>query len=726
VDGELEKTDGGLAKGALAALIYAPLSLVYFGRGLFAAFTSTYLGQHTTDPSAFMWFLDWWPYALAHGENPLFTRLLWAPEGTTLAWSTPIPLPAIAALPVDRMFGPVAAYNVLCLAAPVLAALSAYLLCRWITDEFWPSVMGGFIFGFSPYMLGQILAHVDLVMVFPIPLAVLVALKYYSEETGTVRYVMALGALLVAQFLCFPELLATMTLFAGFAFAVALAVMPERRRVATMIAPTAVAYGVAAMVLSPYLYEMLRTRTPGEAIYSLSHFSADIANFVVPTTTNLMGLLPFARKISRTYTGLIYENGACLTLPLIVIAEAWRRERWREPEAKLLTLIFAVACVAALGPDLHVLGHHTFPMPWALLAHLPFVAIALPVRYALYAFLALSIIIAWWLAEGHASRRTKVIAASLAIVFLLPNPSAGFWVSTVDTPALIRDGGWRAFIEPGEIVLPLPYARYGNSMLWQATAQMSFRMASGYTSVTPFEFDRLPIVSFFVGAIDLPEAVDHLKAFIASKQVSAIVADTSDPGFEVWAGVLGSLGVTPIETGGVSLYRIRAGSFADYARLTPAQLEQRAVALRFDVLLEACAKYAAEDRPPGDFSPLALKRAHLLPPDWSVSTDPLVFHDYVVMDVSGRTGIAVGGSYEALRPLAERYHATATRIDYPYPRQWSPKRAYPTGDHRAPMLFEFDRSALAAAASQLAASPPPERTTPFPSAAPNLTGAKDE
>jgi hypothetical protein len=702
-----------LLRGLLATVIYSVFSLAFFARGLIGVFASTYIGQNTTDPSAFMWFLDWWPYALSHGLNPMFTKLLWAPEGTTLAWSTPIPLPAIVAWPITHSFGPIAAYNVLCLAAPVLAAFSAYLLCRWITGEFWPSVLGGFIFGFSPYMLGQILAHIDLVMVFPIPLAVLAALKHYSGELNLFRFVLALAALLVVQFLCFPELVATMTIFAGFGFLIAMLVIPDRRGVARLLAPTAAAYALTTVALSPYLYAMLAERSPGHSIYPLTLYSADLANFVVPTATNLLGLLPVAKRVSATFAGLIYENGACLTIPLIVIAEAWRRRHWSEPATRLLILVLVVACVASLGPVLHLLGRPTIPMPWALFDKLPFVAIALPVRYSLYAFLVLAMLAALWFAQAETHRGIKIAAAAAVVVFLLPNPSAGFWTSAVDTPAMFRDGDWQRFIDPGEIIVPLPYARQGTSMVWQATAEMSFRMASGYTSVTPFEFDRLPIVGFLSGSIDLPEAALHLKAFVANKRISSIVASLADPDFATWQPVLNSMGLKPVSAPGALLYSIPKGAFEAYANADPNLLESRAVALRLDDLIEGCAGYAAREKPLGEISPLALERAGLLPPDWAVSSNPLVFHDYLVLPIRGRVAIAIGGTYPALEPLARRYSALAARIYYPYPRMWSPTEKYPTREIGPPMVFEFTPAELARAAAALKASPPPERTTPF-------------
>src|SRR5690348_11505561 len=63
------------------------------------------------------WSLEWWPWALQHGVNPLHTQLLWPPEGFSTLWMTTIPAPALLALPITLVAGPLLAYNLLMLAA---------------------------------------------------------------------------------------------------------------------------------------------------------------------------------------------------------------------------------------------------------------------------------------------------------------------------------------------------------------------------------------------------------------------------------------------------------------------------------------------------------------------------------------------------------------------------------------------------------------------------------
>ena len=696
----------------LAVLAYTVLSLAIFGRGFGSGLSSKYLGTNT-DPYAFFWFIAWWPYAIAHHLNPLFTSLLWAPQGTSLAWATPIPLPSILIAPFEHFAGPIAAYNVLCLAAPIAAAFSAFLLCRWITHKFWPSILGGLIFGFSPYMLGQMLGHVDLVMVFPVPLAALVVLKRFDGELRDRGYALALAAILVAQFLCFPEIFATMTVFGGVAFALAILIWPERPRVAALAAPTLAAYALATLILSPYLYAMLRAGAPSGPIYPLSMYSADLLNLIVPERTALLGAVAPLRAVSRHFAGFWIEHGACFGIPLLVIAEAYRRRNWRAPACKIAVLTLAAIIIASLGPVLTVGGVAVLPMPWALATHAPLICNALPVRFAMYGFLLLAIIAALWFSSEHTAAAAKIVAAAAIAITMMPRLDAGFWTSPVREPALFTGGSWRVLIAPESIILPLPYEHKGTSMLWQASADMNFRMASGYTSIVPARFKRFPAVKFFLGAIDLPEAGEQVKAFVALHDIGAIAIDDTDPELAAWRRAIDPIGLGVIESGGVRVYKVPAGTFAPYARLSVSDLDARAVALRSDILIEALARWFRQGGTVAAVSPASLQAAGLLPPDWIIKPGIFEYRDFTIAPLkSDRVAIVLAGGYAALRPIARRYHSRAAKIYAAYPVLWSPGAKYP-GNAPMRFVFEFEPAAIEAAAADLKSHPPPERIVRF-------------
>ena len=694
--------------------LYTAISLFCFARAL-PSHPGFYVGRDT-DPPQTMWFFNWWVYSLSHGLNPFFTDLVWAPLGVNLAWTAIVPLLACISIPLQLTVGEPATYNLIVILTLPLAALSAFLLCRRVTGTFWPSVLGGYIFGFSPYMLGQALEHLVLIAVFPVPLIALFTLRKLDSEISARRFAILLAALLIIQFLCFPEIVATLTIVGGIALLLALALFDGgiRARLLGLIPPAAAGYVIAGMVLSPYLYLMLFRGFPHDSVWQAGNYSADLLAFLVPTQTVMLGTARAAVTISRTLKGGISENGAYLGVATVLVVEMFRRRYWREPVGKFLTILFVVLAIAAMGPSLHVAGQQGFLMPWAIVGRLPLLSIVLPVRLMMYEFLVVALMVAMWFSASSARPLAKWIAAAVLLVSLAPNLHASFWVSALDIPSFFTDRAYATELQPREIILPLPWGQKGNSMYWQLQSDMYFRMAGGYTGeFAPFEFARMPVANYFYGGIDLPEAADQLKAYIARFGVRAVVADPKEENFDSFKQTLDSLGVAGLNEKGVWLYKIPDDSFSAYAKLRPAQVEARANALRFDAILEAAGKYLADGHDLSKLSPLELKRLDLIPRDWLVDAAPDAYRDWQIAPAPGRqVGIIVVGSYEGVRPLIERYRAIASEIDYPAPTRWTPD-SHPRLDVIKPLLMTFDSAHLAAAAQKLRDSPPPERITPF-------------
>jgi len=697
--------------GALA--IYFAVALLLLDRGL-AGHPGYYIGRDT-DPPQTMWFLNWWRYSVARGLNPFFTDLVWAPLGINLSWTTFVPLPAWISIPLQVTVGEPATYNIMISLALPLAAFSAFLLCRRVTRAFWPSVLGGYIFGFSSYMLGEVLAHLDLVAVFPVPLIALLTLKRLDGEISARRFAILLAALLTVQFLCFPEIFATITIVGGFALLLALALFDRdlRARIVGLIGPAITGYLMASAILSPYLFYLLARGFPHAPIWTPASYSADLLAFLVPTGTAMLGTARFATGIARTFQPVVFENGAYLGIAIIIFIEIFRRHYGRDPIGKFLMVLLAVLVIAAMGPTLHVAGRQGFSMPWAIVGRLPILSIALPVRFMMYAFLVVAVMVAMWLAAAATRPSTKFAVAAILIASIAPNPHASFWVSPLNLPAFFADRTYAAELEPREIILPLPWGNLGNSMYWQLQSDMYFRMAGGWTGISPFEFARMPVNDYFYGGIDLPEAGEQLKAYLARFGAQAVIADPNEANFESYKQTLDSLGVAGLNEKGVWIYKIPQDSFAAYAKLPPAQVEARADTLRFDAILEAAGKFLADGHDLSKLSPLELKRLDLLPHDWLVDASPDAYKDWQITPApGGQVGIIIVGSYEGVRPLIERYRAIASGIDYPAPARWTPD-SRPRLDIIKPLLVTFDAAHLIDAARILQTSPPAERTTQF-------------
>ena len=415
--------------GLLALSIYLTFSLLVFGRTLPGHFRDAYIG--TDDPSALMWFLVWWPHALVHHLDPFFTDLLWAPSGINLAWTTSIPLPSFVIWPLTASVGPIAAYNVLCLASLPLGAWTAFLFCRHICRAWWPSLLGGYIFGFSAYMLGhQAFGQLNLTLVFLVPVGGLLVVRAIAGELALGRFVAAMVALLVAQFLISIEVFATMTEFGGMALLLGWSFAPSDtgKRILRALRPIAIAYAIAAVILSPYLYSIFAFGAPRGAIWSLHSYSSDLLNFVVPAPTSEFGVIPLISRLSAPFRPYgIAEVDAYLGLPLIILAAAYAWWHWREPTGKLLVDSLIITCVLAMGPLLHFRGAVLGGAPGKILAMLPALNKALPARFMMYAFLLLAIIASIWFAANQFGAATKIALAVMMVVSTLPNLSGSYW-----------------------------------------------------------------------------------------------------------------------------------------------------------------------------------------------------------------------------------------------------------------------------------------------------------
>jgi hypothetical protein len=242
--------------GCVALVFYAAISVFVFARSLLSDFANSYVGQGP-DPSAFMWLLVWWPHAISHRLNPFLTHAIFAPAGLNLAWRTTIPLASLLVSPITAAFGPVVAYNILSLASPPLAAWTAFILCRHIAHSYWPALLGGYLFGFSAYMVGQTFGgHLHLVLVFAVPLAVYLPALWLDGALKSLRFVVLMGLTLAVQFALSVEIFGTAIMFGAMAIVLALAFTEgeTRRRIGWMLVPVASSCVFAALLVSPCLY----------------------------------------------------------------------------------------------------------------------------------------------------------------------------------------------------------------------------------------------------------------------------------------------------------------------------------------------------------------------------------------------------------------------------------------------------------------------------------------
>ncbi len=506
----------------------------------------------TADPFAFIWFLAWWPWAIAHHLDPLFTTLVWQPAGLHLAWTTSVPLLALLGAPVTWMFGPIVTYNLWTLIAPAFSAFTAYLLCLRLTKRRAAAMIGGYLFGYSPYEMGETLAHLNLDFNGLVPLILAAALDRLAGRIGTARAVFLSSLWLGLQFYISVEVFATTIFFGAVAYLLALAVLVEERARLRSILPDVGLVGAAVAVLvSPLLVEMLRQPrdviTPvGWSFVSAAH----LFDLLAPPPVTVLSD-PALAGIGNGLLGLVADHDYTTGLPLILILILYGWRHRAVIRVRFLFLLLGVIWLAALGPRLWVGDVYTrLTLPWALMLHVPLISVALPVRFALYASLLIALLAALWLAERGA--RPWRLAFGLFVCLCVtgrPHPVQHPPDLDIFTPRVAA----ALFGAHGRLLI-LPGADGNFSALWQATSGFAFAQTQGYLGFPPLSAAAQPAtadVMFHRPSAHLDRDIAQLCAATGTQYV--VLGGATDPAA---AAAMRRLAWPSRRVGGVTIFDV--------------------------------------------------------------------------------------------------------------------------------------------------------------------------
>jgi hypothetical protein len=537
----------------LAFAAYLIISIALFGRGALPHLDSVCACAGDGDPTSFMWSFEWWPHAILNGLNPFHPDVIWSPEGANLA-QTGVALPAATLLmaPVTLIAGPMVSYNIVSLLLPVLAAWFTFLLCRRLTGSFGPSFVGGLIFGFGTYMSAHLLGHLNLSSVFLAPAAVLLVLQRLDDAISRRRFVVLMALVFAAQLLLSAELLIIGIGVGAFALLVA-------RVRWTVVKELLGAGGLAMMVTSPFLYWAVKgvgdaDREAWKQFTEL--YPGDALNPLLPTQVTWIGHSWFEDTTAK-FTNFTPSEAASYVGPVLLAILIWFAvTQWRRRATKVLVAVIAVCYLLYLGTELHVAGDDTGVwMPWSLLHPLPLLDHVISTRFWAYALLGIAIAVALWLAEPGPRAGLRWALAGVGVLLMLPNLSSDFWDGRPTDPAFFRTDAYKRELDKGELVLALPYARYGSSMLWQARTGMYFDMPEGYISPEfPPGFRDDPFFPTLISGRVGKQSPDAMRDFLERRKVDAVVLDAAKPGG--WPLVLNALGFQPVKSGGVLFYRV--------------------------------------------------------------------------------------------------------------------------------------------------------------------------
>ena len=473
------------------------------------------------------WFIGWVPHAIAHGLNPFFTNSMFVPTGVNLAQNTESPLLGLIGAPLTEAFNPLVTTNVLMVLAMPVSATAAFVVLRkwkvWLPG----AALGGLVYGFSPYMVGQGADHLVFTFV-PIPPFIALTIVSILQRKGSPwRLGIQLGLLVVAQYFISQEVLVDVAILT-FAALVCIALRyPQRiqEMVRAMVRPVFVALPVIAALLA-YPVWMLAAgpqHSTTRAYPVENPFKNDLLSFFVPGPLQQVsfGMRSLGNRLMagpnparfRPYSRRrVTRLNSMATSALLVLALAgflvWRSRR--SPRMQLAAVLFLVAAVLSLGPYLVIDARSThLPLPFLLLAHVPLVGNVLPSRFSLEVFGCLAAMIAFGLDDmQHASSTTQMVdeprlrrctrcgtrrhpAASVALLDdNLPRDTGSESALPTALRTAIPAG------DPVTITYPYPTGTYHRKpMEWQMDSGYTFRLLGGYAHVANPDGDFVTVPS---------------------------------------------------------------------------------------------------------------------------------------------------------------------------------------------------------------------------------------
>src|ERR1700736_1057306 len=455
----MRRTHPWLGPG-VAAAVYAVLAFVLFHDAWLTP-GQTIAGSGN-DPPMFAWYLQWTPWAISHGHNPLVTDYLVYPGGANMMWNTSLVLPSLVLWPVTAAFGSIVTFNTLMTLAPFASATVAFLALRRHASQ--PAAgIGAALYAFSPMLVAHDQAHAQFAFaVFP-PLALILVedIITASSRRRRLRAAVLLGLASTAQFLTGSELLA----ITGFGAAVGLVLLAilrrdqirePLRRLASGLGVAMVTFLFTASIpLAVLLFGPQRIRGP---IQPPGVFVQDLVGLFVPGPNQVVSA-PNSADLYQSFIGNAGESSGYFGVLLLATMGIYVWIRRDRVLVRWAAALAAVLAMFALGPALHVGGHLThIPLPWRLFQPIPLLNNIVPARFIIISFLLVGLLLALLIDDvARLTERSHRLAAGAALtavaVSLLPKAIPA---STLHTPEFFVTAAVDR-IAPGDVAVVVPY-----------------------------------------------------------------------------------------------------------------------------------------------------------------------------------------------------------------------------------------------------------------------------
>jgi hypothetical protein len=433
-----------------------------------------------SDVRFFEWTLIHATRIFTHGENPLFTSQMNAPNGVNLMANTGLLGLTVPLVPVTVLFGPAVAFTVMLTGGLTATAWAWYhVLSRHIVG-YWPAaVVGGLFAGFAPGIVSQVNGHPNLVNQFLIPFIVWRAISLRTARDGVV-----LGLLVTWQAFLNEELL-LMTALALAVFVAAYAVF-RPAEVRARVRPFLAGLWPALLTVSVLLAYPLWFQYFGPQSYR------GLPDFVLGYGTNLRAFAAFSQSslvrhgASHSTYGAPPEENTFFGAPLLIVVGLIVVWLWRQVAVRALTAVALVFFLLSLGRTV-VIGDRTVLRhgPMSLLDHLPPFDNVVPTRFGLALIPVIAILLAFSVRAAATASDVRLrygwmLVLAAALLPIAPTPA--LVERAVPVPAFFTSGQWRQYVQGDESVLSGDAGWDGSiiAMDWDDATGQGYRMVGGY------------------------------------------------------------------------------------------------------------------------------------------------------------------------------------------------------------------------------------------------------
>ena len=517
---------------ALISLVsYALIAVAYFGWPVLAHPYHYFVGDGA-DTSLFMWMLNWWPFALSHHINPFYTNYVWYPQGYSIANATAVPFYALLFWPITTHFGAQISYNLLAIFLSAVNAWAMYGFAWFLTKRFSAAWVGGFIFGFSTYVIAQTMnGHLNLISLYALPLLGWTLCAFCQEKVRTWVTLLLLIAIFSLSFGTSREIFAIIWVIGTCTAFLALYYFKHyRNQILKSYGLCIIANAVTLCIYWPYFWAFIHyahtTRTG--AAWSTEGF---FWNSILPTRISLANLLLPEGLISKLSTQPLATLTNYMGLFIIVLLLFWLKKAFKSATRAFLVWGWFIGFIASLGPFILITDHlfsHIFS-PTFLLAYLPFVDKIIAPRFTLCAWFFLSLIVAMWIKQSTLSPWKKALIIILSMISILPSFShqKRTWYQTTLPLQFFQQHRYEHYCQPNPHVWILTAAPWlGQSVRWQIASGMAFKQYYGYVNYfPPLGYPHYNLAQYTIQRTFTLEDAEHLKQFIAQQGISCLITD---------------------------------------------------------------------------------------------------------------------------------------------------------------------------------------------------------